>query len=103
MADFTSSPDEIVNGAVIQLGSKKILLCGSLPEKLADKVLLRDQIVIRYAIPFIYEPDTFYIHRIVDDFGRDFREQAALDFAYHKGDAFPRAAVIGIRASSGKQ
>jgi hypothetical protein len=91
--------------AVLALGERNplsVLLTGALPEMLPAQVLNRGNLVIRYAMPFIYEPDTFYVQRIVDDFGRDFRGDDAFEFAYSKGDAFPRASVLGIRASTGE-
>jgi hypothetical protein len=95
---------QVLGGAVVALGDRlplSILLTGALPDKLPGRLQHRGQLVIRYATAFLYEPDTFYIQRIVDDFGRDFRGQDAIDFAYQKGDAYPRATVLGVRASSG--
>jgi hypothetical protein len=99
-------PDQYfeLDGSVIALGERNplsIMLTGALPEKLPGQMLHCGKLVIRYAMAFIYEPDTFYVQRIVDDFGRDFRGEDAFDFAYSKGDAFPRATVLGIRASTG--
>jgi hypothetical protein len=94
-----------LDGAVIALGERNpssVLLAGAVPETLPGQVQHRGKLVIRYAMPFIYEPDAFYVQRIVDDFGRDFRGDDAFDFAYSKGDAFPRASVLGIRASTGE-
>jgi hypothetical protein len=102
--DSLSEHYDVVDGTVISLGERhplSILLAGALPEKLPGIVLHKGSLVIRYAMPFLYEPDTFYVQRIVDDFGRDFRGDAAFDFAYNQGDAFPRASVLGIRASTG--
>jgi hypothetical protein len=95
--------DVRLSGAVVELGTrhKIVYLGGALPEKLPGKLLHRGEIVVRYATAFFFEQDSFYIQRIVDDFGRDFLDQAAIDFAYKKGDAFPRAAVMGIRALTG--
>jgi hypothetical protein len=92
-------------GAIIELGTRRriVYLGGALLEKLPGALLHRGGIVVRYATAFFFEPDSFYIQRIVDDFGRDFRDQEAIDFAYKKGDAFPRAAVMGERASTGAQ
>src|SRR5687768_11651147 len=95
---------EYLFGAIISFGEKKpqsILLTGTLPESLPGQLVHRGEMLMRYAMAFVFEPDAFYVQQIVDDFGRDFRAQDALDFAYRKGDAFPRAAVLGIRASNG--
>jgi hypothetical protein len=106
MTVLLPDPYHELDGAVIVLGVRNplsVLLAGVLPETLPGRVLHRGKLVIRYAMAFIYEPDTFYVQRIVDDFGRDFRGDEAFDFAYSKGDAFPRASVLGIRASTGEE
>jgi len=94
---------EQINGAILLIDSTHVLVGGQLPANLPHITLYRGPITIRYALPFVYEPDSFFVQRIVDDFGRDFRGKDALDFAYRTGDAFPRAAVIGMRASSGAE
>lgn len=76
---------------------------GNIPTPLPGRELYRGQILLRHALPFIFEPDAFYIQRIVDDFGRDFRDDEAIDFAHRSGDAYPRAAVMGVRASTGQE
>jgi hypothetical protein len=104
MATLLTEHHDVLDGAVISLGDRNpvtVLLAGALPTKLPGHERHRGVLVVRYAMPFIYEQDTFYVHRIVDDFGRDFRGAEALDFAYSKGDAFPRATVFGVRASTG--
>src|SRR5688572_12892263 len=103
MVDHLPPPTILLNGAFIlyEKRHRGVLIIGDLPEKSLTTEVFRGDIVIRHALTFIYEPDAFYIQHIVDDFGRDFRGEEAYDFAYRKGDAFPRASVFGVRASTG--
>lgn len=99
-------PIAILVGAATEFEKqlKLVVLYGdNIPVPLPGREIFRGRILLRQAIPFVYEPDAFFIQRIVDDFGRDFRGADALEFAQHKGDAYPRAAVIGVRTSTGEE
>jgi hypothetical protein len=95
----------MLNGALVEIGERprRILLTGTLSEKLPGRVLYKGSITLRYGLAFLYERDAFFVERIIDDFGRQFEGQQALDFAARGGDAFPRATVVGVRASSGEK
>lgn len=97
------SSDE-VDGALVEIGERprKVLLTGALPEKIPGRNLHTGSITVRYGLAFLYERDGFFVERIIDDFGRAFEGQQALDFAARRGDAFPRATVVGVRASTGE-
>jgi hypothetical protein len=105
MAEIPAPIAALVGAAtVFEKQLKLVVFYGSnIPTPLPGRELHRGQILLRHALPFIYEPDAFFIQRIVDDFGRDFRGDDALDFAQRNGDAYPRASVIGIRASTGQE
>jgi len=94
--------EAIVTGAVIELEpSNTILLIASLPEHLVppSRIRAHGRVVLRASLAFLYSPDALIVQRVVDDFGRDYRGEAAFKFMLHKGDAFPRSDVFGRRTT----
>ncbi len=65
------------------------------------QLLHMGRLVVSYGLAFLYEPDFLLPQWAYDDFRRAYHADAALDFMMRKGDAFPRADVIGQRVSTG--
>jgi len=96
-------PSEPFHGRLLCLHGKSILLGGSSLDSLPGEVLAQGEIQVFYGFAFLYEPgDSLLVQFALDDFRREYHGVAALEFALKKGDAFPRADMIGRRASNGK-
>lgn len=61
-------------------------------------------ILVCYGLPYLHQPDNTLIPQwAYDDFQREYHGDEALRFILQRGDAFPRADVLGWQASTGKQ
>jgi hypothetical protein len=95
---------EVVAGALIRFKGREwtALMVGkeTLPPEAA--VIHRGEMILRYALAFLFEPDWLLPHVVIDDFGRKHEGRAALDFMERQGERFPRADVTGWRVVAGK-
>lgn len=91
----------IVSGALVEIDPANVvlLIADRLPEAIPDKVLAHGHLMVCAGLAFLYAPDSLLMHRVVDDFGRDYRGEAAFDFVLRKGDSFPRSDVFGRRSA----
>ncbi len=100
-------PSDYFTGVLIAAGEEPapvVLLVGDAAgELLPGRVITTGSIVVRYAVSLLYEQDALFPQFALDDFRREYHGAAALEFLYVRGDAFPRADVIGIRASTGER
>lgn len=92
-----------LTGSLFLVGDplRSVLIAGAVPQGSPGKLLYQGEMVIRYALPFLYEPEHFIPERVVDDFRRSTEGRDAISFLFERGDSFPRADVIGRRVSSG--
>ena len=90
----------VVTGVLIEVqsGNAVLVIADSLPDVPLAKVLARGQLLLCAGVAFLYAPDALLMERVVDDFGRDYRGEAAFEFAFRKGDSFPRSDVFGRRS-----
>jgi len=94
---------DCVEGTLIRLGTHTVLLIGFGDLEPPGSILAAGQMALCYAIVLLYEEDDAVIPQLaIDDFRRQYTGAAALDFLYDKGDAFPRADVLGLRVSTGR-
>ncbi len=97
-------PADTLDGCVIRLADRRVVLVmGDLPPALPGEVLHRGPVTIYYALALLYEQDYLLPQWAYDDFRREYHGAAAVDFMLRRGDAFPRADVVGRRVSNGQR
>ncbi len=103
--ELSPPPSDDVEGILIQLeGRPRVVLVRDAPsDSLPGEVIHSGRMVVCYALPFLYERDSLLPQLVVDDFRRMYHGRAALEFMIQRGDAFPRADVIGRRVSTGRR
>jgi len=98
-----SLPCDELAGYVVQVdGTGTALICGAPYGPLPGEVLHHGPMVLRYGIPLLLKKDTLLVEWVFDDFRREHRGDAALDFNLRRGDLFPRADVGGFHVTTGK-
>jgi hypothetical protein len=103
--ELSPPPSDDVKGALFRWGEypKVVLVKDGWPSHLPGEVLHTGQMVVCYALPFLYERDSLLPQLVVDDFRRMHHGRVALEFMIRRGDAFPRADVVGRRVSTGQR
>mgnify|MGYP005852662211 CR=1 FL=1 len=101
--DLQPPPHDIFQGAVTHVGDPPIavLVIGAPGTGMPGQRLYIGRMVVLYGLAFLYEPDFLLPQWAYDDFRREYHADAALDFMMRKGEAFPRADVVGQRVSTG--
>lgn len=94
--------DELAGYVVRVEGAGTALVSGAPHGLLPGEVLHHGLMVLRYGIPLLLKKDTLLVEWVFDDFRREHRGDAALDFILRRGDLFPRADVGGFHVSTGK-
>ena len=96
---------DMLSGWLVRLGDRRwaTLIVDADDNPRPGHLLYAGDLLVCYAVPYLYEKKAFVPHLLVDDFGREFVGKAALDFMVQKGDAFPRADVYGRWVSTGEQ
>lgn len=89
-------------GTLLLLNDRHILLTGAETRPLPGKTIFYGDALLRYGIPILTKPnDAIMPSMLLDDFREEHHGVDAIDFAIKRGDAFPRADVIGRRVSDG--
>lgn len=103
--ELSPPPSDEIDGVLVRAGqrSRVVLVRDALPDDLTGEVIHTGRMVVCYALPFLYERDSLLPQLVVDDFRRMYQGRVALEFMIHKGDAFPRADVVGRRVSTGRR
>jgi len=80
-----------------------VVLVGGNGEFDADWEVVRQGIVYMcYGLAYLQQPaETLLMQWAYDDFRREYHGEDALRFVFHRGDAFPRADVLGRCVSTG--
>ncbi len=95
-------PSDTLPGALLSVKARPwlALVAGSSLGALPGEVLISGDLSIFYALPYLYEQDYLIPQWCYDDFQREYHGEAAIDFMLRRGDAFPRADVVGRRLST---
>jgi hypothetical protein len=98
-------PSDTLPGVLVRVGTHPwlALIAGGSLESLPGKVLISGELSIFYALPYLYEQDYLLPQWCYDDFRCEYHGEAAIDFMLRRGDAFPRADVVGRRLSTGER
>lgn len=97
-------PSDTLNGYLVRLADGRVaLMIGDLSPVPSCEVLHCGPVTIYYALALLYEQDYLLPQWAYDDFRREYHGAAAIDFMLRRGDAFPRADVIGRRVSNGQR
>jgi hypothetical protein len=93
-----------LNGRLLRIGGRRwvVLVVGGGERAAPGQMVCAGDLVVCYAVPYLYERREFVPHRVIDDFGREFEGNDALRFMVQKGDAFPRADVHGHWVETGE-
>ena len=89
-------------GTLLRLSEleRAVLIVGADPD-VPGKLVYQGEMIVRFALAFLYEADYFIPERVIDDFRRQFAGLEAYRFLLDRGDSFPRADVIGTRVATG--
>ncbi len=98
-----SSPSLAVSGAVVAMCDPTGLVLFVDPRSALPpgELVARGALIVAPGVPLLYEVDAVLVESIYDDYRREHRGLGALSFLLHHGHAFPRADVVGRRASTG--
>ncbi len=98
-------PSDVLKGYLMRLrgSSGMTLVGGQVPHDFPLGALLCGEITVYYGLALLYEQDFLLPQWVYDDFRREHHGADALDFMLRQGDAFPRADVVGCRASTGQR
>ncbi len=97
-------PSDTLSGCLLRLADgRAVLVTGGQPADLPGEVLHCGDVTIYYALALLYEQDYLLLQWAYDDFRREYHGAEAVDFVLRRGDAFPRADVVGRRISNGQR
>jgi hypothetical protein len=96
--------DQVDGYLVVLEGTPRTaLVIGPSVDGLPARVLHQNEMVLKYGLVFLYEPeDSLIVQFAMDDFQRQYHGIAAINFALRRGDAFPRGDLFGHRTSNGE-
>lgn len=102
---LTLHPCDVFDGCVVRVGDppQAALIVGADTRLLGSELLHQGKLVVAYGLALLYELDFLLPQWVHDDFRREYHGADALDFTLRKGDAFPRADVVGRRVSTGER
>lgn len=97
-------PSDTLSGCLLRFAEERVVLVmgGQLIDPLGE-VLHCGDVTIYYALALLYERDYLLLQWAYDDFRREYHAAEAVDFVLRRGDAFPRADVVGRRVSTGQR
>lgn len=104
MIDLNAFPHDEIDGHIVRLDDDAAaLIAGAGEARLPFDVAYTGRVTIGYGLSLLYKKDTLLVEWVYDDFRREHRGEAALDFILRRGDLFPRADVGGWRAGTGSR
>jgi hypothetical protein len=100
-----SFPSLTVSGAVVAMRdpARLALFVDAGYARLPGETVARGALIVAPGVPLLYEPGAVLVQSVYDDYRREHHGAEALSFLLRYGDAFPRADVVGRRASSGAE
>jgi hypothetical protein len=96
---------DLLAGALVRIGYRRwmTLIVGAGDRPAPGQNVRTGDLAVCYAVPYLFEQRSFVPHVVIDDFGREYTGNAALNFMVQRGDAFPRADVYGHWVGTGEQ
>ena len=95
-------PTDRISGTVVALDGRHILLHGPDVDRSSGALRYVGQVVFRYGLALLNRPaEAILPYMVYDDFRREHTGFDALRFMLEIGDSYPRADVLGYRASDG--
>lgn len=102
--DLQELPHDELDGQIVRLDEEAAaLIAGAGRARLPGELLYTGRVIVVYGLSLLYKRGTLLVDWVYDDFRREHRGKAALDFILRRGDLFPRADVGGWRAGMGSR
>jgi hypothetical protein len=98
------TPLDSVDGCLVEVGPEAgiVLAAGVSDSRVPGQRFFSGRVALRYGFAFTFERDYLIPELVYDDFQREHVGGEAIEFLITRGDAFPRADVVGLRVSTGR-